>query len=394
MAKALDGVRVLDLTQFEAGTSCTQMLGWLGAEVVKIEEPTQGDPGRRAGDHKEGDAFYFLLLNMNKRSATLNLKDPRGREIFLEMVKGADVVAENWAPGGLERMGLGYDVLKEVNPRIILARVKGFGTYGPYSQYKCFDMIAQAAGGSFCSTGFPGNPPTKPGVTVGDTGTGMHAALGIVAALYQRHATGVGQQVEVSMQDTVVNLSRVYVMSYLQTGVNPTREGNGGYGGRGTFKCKPGGEDDYAYIMTGPTPAELYRIIGREDWADDPRCHGRDWINEHKQEVEDAIEAWTMQHTKYDVMNTLGQAGVPAGATLNADDLFHDPHLIERGMIVELPHATRGEIKVLGCPVKLEDSPVAYVTAPLHGQHTAEVYRQLLGYTDEELSRLKEEKVI
>ena len=398
MGKALEGVRVIDLTQFEAGTSCTQMLGWLGADVIKVEEPRLGDPGRRLRDGTGRDAFYFLLLNANKRAITLNLKDPRAKKLLLEMVKKADIVAENQGPGALERLGLGYEALKAANPRIILARIKGFGTWGPYKDYKSFDMIAQATGGSFCVTGWPGSPPTRPGVTIGDTGTGMHLVIGILAALYQRQATGVGQQVEVSMQDAVAHLCRVATMNYLETGRVPPRTGNAVGKMKGTYPCKPGGSDDYVYVTTGPanprTVEALYRIIGREDLAKDPATHSRAWIDQHVEEVDPAIEAWAMRHTKHEAMRILGEAGIPAGATLNAHDLYHDPHLIERGMVVKMPHPARGEIMVLGCPVKVEQSPVEYRRAPLLSEHTGEVLGEFFGFTDQDLARLKAEGLV
>ena len=226
MGKALDGIRVIDLTQFEAGTSCTQMLAWLGADVIKVEEPTRGDPGRNAmGSSPDRDAEYFLNLNANKRSLTLNLKSEEGKEILFDLLREADIMAENLAPDTLERLGLGYDVVSQVNPRIILARIKGFGTYGPYSGYKSFDPVAQAAGGAFCATGDPDGPPMKPGITVGDTGTGMHAVIGILAALWQRQSTGKGQVVELSMQDAIVNIARVWMSRSKQGTETPPRRG-------------------------------------------------------------------------------------------------------------------------------------------------------------------------
>lgn len=391
MGKALEGVRVVDLTQFEAGTSCTQLLAWLGADVIKVEEPSRGDPGRRLGAIK-GDSSYFLLLNSNKRSVTLNLKDPEGKRLLLELVKHADVVTENMAPGTLERLGLEYEVLKGVNQRIIFARLKGFGTYGPYSGYKSFDPVAQAAGGAFCSTGYADGPPMRPGLTIGDTGAGMQWAVGIVAALYQREQTGVGQEVEVSMQDAVANLARVWSRGYMDTGESPNRLGLGGP--KGTFQCKPGGPDDYVYIMTvsqlPPRAYEaLYRTIGREDLATDLSTQTREWVMSHPEELNSSIETWAARHTKYEAMEILGSAGVPVGACLNAVDLYNDPHLIEREMVVEIRHPERGKVKILGSPVKLGDSPVDYEPAPLLGQHTEEVCVEVLGYSEGEVAELR-----
>ena len=401
MGKALDGVRIIDLTQFEAGTSCTQLLAWLGADVIKVEEPTHGDPGRISNSNMPGvDSSYFLNLNSNKRSVALDLKQAKGKDIFFELVRQADIVAENLAPGTLERLGLGYDVLSEVNPKIVLARIKGFGTYGPYADYKSFDMIAQAAGGSMAVTGNPGDPPIRPGATIGDTGTGLHAAVGIMAALWQRQTSGKGQVVEVSMQDAVVNLTRVAMSTFNETGKARPRSGNNPQGlpGSRTYPCKPGGSDDWVYL--GATPRRLglwlalVRAVGGGEMADDPNYSNFDWVVEHTDEIDDMIETWTMERTKYEVFHILGKAGVPCGPTLNAEDIYTDPQLLARDMIVTLQHPERGAFMVPGCPVKMSDSPVELEIGPHLGAQTEEVLKELLQMTDGDLAQLREQKLI
>ena len=403
MGKALEGIRVVDLTQFEAGTSCTQTLAWLGADVIKVEEPTRGDPGRTvlgSGGANGKDSEYFLNLNSNKRSVTLNLKSETGKQIFFDLVRQGDIVAENLAPGALERLGLGYDVLSEINPRIVLARIKGFGTYGPYSQYKSFDPVAQAAGGAFTTTGDPDGVPMKPGPNIGDTGTGMHAAIGILAALWQRQTTGKGQVVEVSMQDAVVNFTRVAMCRSDQGRTVPPRRG-GRWPGRpatGTFKCAPGGPDDYVYLIAGPMRASMWhgllRSIGREDLIEDPEYQDPSKLSDKTDEINDMIEDWTTTRTKTDAMKILGEAGVPCSATFNAVDIYADEHLIEREMIVEYDHPQWGTFKMPGCPIKLSNSPVRVDSPPLLGEHNAEVFSEFLGYGEEQLSELKAEGVI
>ena len=400
MGKALEGVRVIDLTQFEAGTSCTQMLAWLGADVIKIEQPGVGDPGRGVAGQAEGDSVYFIHYNSNKRSVTLNLKSHKGREMFFDLVRGGDIVAENLAPGTLERLGLSYDALCEVNPRIILARVKGFGTFGPYSEYKSFDPVAQAAGGGFCATGEPDGPPMRPGTTSGDSATGMHAAVGILAALWQRQVTGRGQIVEVSMQDAIVNLSRTWMARSEQGKVSPERTGNSlrASPGVGTFHCAPGGPDDYVYMIASPARrpmwAALVRTIGREDLLDDPRLSDPDRAAQVTDEINAVIDAWTSRRTKFEVMRILGEQGIPCSACFNAVDLYADEHLRQREMIVTVEHPDRGEFTLPGCPVKMSDSPVDFRSAPLLGQHNAEVYTEAFDFDEQTLSELKRQNVI
>jgi formyl-CoA transferase len=393
--KALSGVRILDLTQYEAGTSCTLLLGYLGAEVIKIESPELGDPGRTSGTEKPGvDAFYFLLLNLNKKSITLNLRSEKGVQLFKEMVKKADVVVSNFMVGVMQRLGIDYPTLKAINPKIVYATISGFGSKGPYHSYPCFDIIAQAAGGGMSFTGFPENPPTKCGPTIGDSGAGIHLAIGILAALYRRSQTGVGQEVEVSMQESVTNLIRAPLASHLGTGKTLKQMGNAvrGLVPWNTFKCLDG------YIVIGAVPQShfdnLLRAIGQEKLIADERFQGMRNRVRHAKELEAMIEAWTSDKTKHEAWKILGEARVPAGAVLDSAEILTDPNLLEREMIVEVDHPIRGKVKMLGCPIKLSDSPVEVTAAPLLGANNAEIYSSLLGLDAQKLEELKKEKVI
>ena len=399
MEKALAGVKILDLTQFEAGTSCTEMLAWLGADVIKVESPKMGEQGRWLLTEQPGvDSHYFMLLNANKRSITLNLKSERGKEIFIELIKRVDILSENYSLGTLEGLGLGYDRLREINPKLIYLTIKGFGTFGPYSKYKSFDMIAQAAGGAMSLTGFPGSPPLKPGPTIGDTGTGIHAACGVLAAYIQRQATGKGQKVEVAMQEAVFNFVRVPMMeTHLTKEPTPRRGNRLGAGVIGDiFKCTPGGDNDYVYMLC-TTPemwAAIWNTVGRPDVIDDPRYSDRKERAKNIEELLAIIEGWTSQRSKHEVMKLMGEAGVPCGAILDSVELLNDPHMRERGMVVTVDHPARGKFTMPGCPVRLEDSPVEVKAAPLLGQHNGEIYGQLLGMTAGDLEHLKQQGVV
>ena len=399
MGKALAGVTVLDLTQYEAGTSCTEMLAWLGADVIKVEEPKMGEQGRWRNTDKPGiDSYYFMLLNANKRSITLNLKSDRGKEIFIDLVKKVDVLSENYSLGTLESLGLGYDRLREINPALIYLTVKGFGTYGPYSKYKSFDMIAQAAGGAMALTGFPGSLPLKPGPTIGDTGTGIHAACGVLAAYIQRLRTGKGQKVEVAMQEAVLNYVRVPMMGTYITQKPTKRVGNRlGAGPVGDiFKCSPGGPNDFVYLYCSNEEMwrTLWNTIDRRDVLDDPRFKDRKAQRENAEALTQILEEWTGTRTKHEVMKIMGEAGVPCGAVLDSVELLNDPHLRERGMIVTVDHPVRGKFTMPGCPVKLDDSPADITSAPLLGQHNREIYGAMMGFKDDDLEQLKQQGVI
>src|SRR5213076_1761589 len=363
---ALADVKVLDLTQFEAGTSCTEALAWLGADVIKVENPRGGDQGRGASTNQPGvDSHYFMLLNANKRSITLNLSSPRGREIFTEMLKKADVMIENFAPGALERLGFGY---------------------GPYENYVSFDMIAQSVGGALSLTGTTETEPLKPGPTIGDTGTGLHCAIGILAALHQRERTGRGQQIKVAMQDAVINFSRIAFARQSASGKAAVRSGNrsalGTTAPSGLYKCKGGGLNDYCFIYTSRAGNRhwdrLLKAIGRDDLIGDERFNSpeRRWTNHD--EVDRILNEFAQSRTKVEVMQILGDAGVPAGAVYDTMEITQDAALQKREMIVTVDHPKRGKFTLPGWPVKMSDSHVAVDRSPMLGEHNAAIYAEWL----------------
>jgi formyl-CoA transferase len=398
MTQALTGIRVIDMTHNQAGPACAQILAFLGADVIKLEEPKGGDVARtNMRDRTDSDSLFFLVLNANKRSLTLNLKSDEGKRLFRQVIGQSDVLLENFGPGALDRLGLGYQELSKLNPRLIYATIKGFGTYGPYSGFKSFEPIAQAMGGAMSVTGFPDNPPTYVMPAIGDSGTGMHMAIGILAALQQRHQTGKGQHVEVSMQDAVVNLIRVSLRDHQRSGRAMQRQGNqlGRTVPGTTYPCAPGGPNDYVYIFAQPQMWQAFiNAIGQPELADDPRFASAESRWENRPALNAIVEAWTRKHSKHEVMKLLGDAGVPCGATLDTGEVLADPHLRERDMIVDIDYPTRGTYQTVGCPVKLSDSPAEVTRPPLLGEHTAEVLAALCGVGADEVARLRAQGVV
>jgi formyl-CoA transferase len=379
---ALAGVRVVDLTQFEAGTSCTETLAWLGADVVKIEEPERGDRGRSGNADLPGvDAHYFLLMNANKRSLTCDLKSERGKAMLRKLIGNADVLVENMAPGAIERLGFGYEAVKQLNPRMVFAQIKGLPADGPRANYLCFDMIAQALGGSMSVTGTAGEPPLKPGANIGDTGAGLHCATGIVAALYQRLFTGRGQRVEVAMQEAVINFSRNAFARYAASGQPPLRDQT-----RGVYRCKGDGANDYCYIETHRMDNDTWRcllgVIGRTDLYHDHRYSDAKSRERNAHEIDRLVAAWCASRGKVEAMDAMQSAGVAAGAVLDTRDLSENPALRKQEMFVTVAHPMRGLTTVPAWPVTMSASHVSVRCAPLLGAHTGEVLAQWLGVAE------------
>ncbi|MFN0145649.1 MAG: CaiB/BaiF CoA transferase family protein [Dehalococcoidia bacterium] len=379
---ALDGMKVLDLTQYEAGTTSTQYLAWLGATVYKVEKPGRGDPGRRSSSPDPRDGLYFLSFNSNKKSVAIDLEAPEGRDLFLQLVPKVDAVVENFTLGTMEKLGLGYDVLKAANPAIIYCTVKGFGTTGPYAGFKSFDWVAQAAGGGFSVTGEKDGPPMRPGATHGDTGTGMHAAMGTIAAYVEKLRTGKGQVVEISMQETMVNFMKMQMSTRERHDPNPIPRSGLGLGPTmWTFPCTPGGSNDYVFIMcvTDRMWDSLVMAIDRPDLAADERFDSWPARAANAAALIEEISKWTRQRTKFEAMEHLGARDVPSSATYDTNDIFDDKHLKARGAIITIDHPERGAVRLPGPVVRLSNSDVKVVAAPLLGQHTAEVLGAELG---------------
>ena len=400
----LEGIRVVDFTQFEAGPSCTESLAWLGAEVVKIENPGLGDPGRRLQKGKpDNDPWYFHQFNANKKSVTLNLKSPRGLEIVRELIKKADVMVENMAPGTIERLGLSYDEVKKLNPGIIYCQIKGFGTGSPYETSLAFDMIAQAAGGMTSTTGYSDRPPVKPGTSFGDTGTGMLMAISILGALYKRQKTGEGRRLQVAMQDAMIHYMRVPFTRTQGNGKAVLREGTdksqrGGLVPNALYPCKPGGPNDYVYVFCSRANPEhwqrLLKVMGREDLKGDPRYETQAARTERPAEVDEIVAAWTRTQTKEDAMKLIGAAGVPAGAVFDTLELMNDPSFDQRGIMQTIEHPVTGKVKMPAWPVRFDGAPPKVKPSPKLGQHVDDVLKSWLGMDAKALAALRQEGIV
>src|ERR1700686_4553769 len=410
MSKALDGVRILDFTHVQSGPTCTQLLAWFGADVIKVERAGAGDITReQLRDIPDVDSLYFTMLNHNKRSITLDTKSPQGKQVLERLVKHCDVLVENFAPGALDRMGFAWERLQELNPQLIVASVKGFGP-GPYEDCKVYENVAQCAGGSASTTGFREGPPLVTGARIGDSGTGLHLALGIVSALYQRNRTGRGQKVLTAMQDGVLNLCRVKLRDqqriakgplteYSQFGVGVAfgasvpRAGNDSGGGQPGWilKCK-GWETDpdaYIYFITqAPVWQAICDLIGEPTWKSDPEyATPRARLSKLKA-IFSRIEAWTMTKTKFEVMEICNGRDIPVGPILSMKEIAEDQSLRKTGPVVEVDHPTRGKYLTVGNPIKLSDSPAGVRLSPLLGEHTDEILRKVLRFSDKEVAEI------
>jgi formyl-CoA transferase len=416
MTKALEGVRILDFTHVQSGPTCTQLLAWFGADVIKVERAGEGDATRgQLRDVPDADSLYFTMLNHNKRSITLDTKKPAGKEVLETLIKQCDVMVENFAPGALERMGFGWERIQELNPRMIVASVKGFGP-GPYEDCKVYENVAQCAGGSASTTGFDDGPPLVTGAQIGDSGTGLHLALGIVTALYQRTMTGRGQKVLTAMQDAVLNLCRVKLRDQQRlerTGVMEEypqftsgakfgdavpRAGNASGGGQPGWilKCKGWETDPNAYIYfiaQAPVWAPICRVIDREEWITDPDYATPRARLPRLMSIFATVEEWTKTKTKFEAMDILNKFDIPCGPILSMKEIAEEPSLRATGTVVEVDHPVRGKYLTVGNPIKMSDSPTEVTRSPLLGEHTEEVLSQL-GYSAEKIAALREDRVI
>jgi len=409
--EALKGIRILDMTHVQAGPTCSQLLAWMGADVIKFENP-QGDATRgQLRDVPNADSLYFTMLNCNKRSITVNMKSAGGKTVFVDLLKKCDVIMENFGPGVLDRFGFTWDKIHDINPRIVMGSIKGFGSTGPYAEFKAYENVAQAMGGAMSTTGVPDGPPFVTGAQIGDSGTGLHLAIGLLAALHQAQRTGKGQYVEVAMMDGVMNLCRVKfrdhqrltrgglseysVPTHQGMGAVP-RAGNDSGGGQlgNAIRCKPGGPNDFLYIVVQEAVWDgLAKRIGEElgmpGLATDPKFAKIADRRKNQGEMWEIIGEFALKHTKRELMAILNPLDVPCGPIMSTEDLADDEHVRGRDMWVELDHPQRGKWFNVGMPIKLSASPAVIKRSPLLGEHTDEVLKEVLGYDDAKIGALK-----
>lgn len=409
--EALKGVRILDMTHVQAGPTCSQLLAWLGADVIKFEPP-QGDATRgQLRDVPGADSLYFTMLNCNKRSITVNMKSAEGKAVFADLVRKCDIVMENFGPGVLDRLGFTYEKIRELNPRIVMGSIKGFGSTGPYADFKAYENVAQAMGGAMSTTGVPDGPPFVTGAQIGDSGTGLHLAIGLLAALHQAQRTGQGQYVEVAMMDGVMNLCRVKFRDHQRLTRGPLpeysvpthqgmgaapRAGNDSGGGQlgNAIRCKPGGPNDFIYVVVQEAVWEALakRIgpdIGQPGLATDARFATIGERRKNQNLMWELIGEFALRHTKREFMAILNPLDVPCGPIMSTEDLANDEHIRGRDMYVELDHPQRGKWFNVGMPIKLSDSPAIIKRSPLLGEHTDEILAEVLGYDEAKVASLK-----
>jgi formyl-CoA transferase len=408
--KALDGVRILDFTHVQSGPTCTQLLAWFGADVIKVERPGVGDITRgQLQDIPKVDSLYFTMLNHNKRSITVDSKNPKGKEIIEALIQTCDVLVENFAPGALDRMGFTWERVHALNPRMVLASIKGFGP-GPYEDCKVYENVAQCAGGSASTTGFDDGPPLVTGAQIGDSGTGLHLALGIVCALFQRNATGLGQKVTVAMQDGVLNLCRVKLRDQQRLAHGPLtefpqypngkfgdavpRSGNASGGGQPGWilKCKGWETDPNAYIYficQAPVWEPICDVIGKPEWKTDPGYAKPPARLPKLKEIFDTIEQWTMTMTKFEAMDILNKYDIPCGPILSMKEIAEEQSLRDTGTVVEVEHPTRGKYLTVGNPIKMSASTSEVKRSPLLGEHTAEILRDVLRFDPARIAEIE-----
>jgi formyl-CoA transferase len=408
--EALKGVRILDMTHVQAGPTCSQLLAWLGADVIKFESPA-GDATRgQLRDVPNADSLYFTMLNCNKRSITVNMKSPDGKAVFVELLKKSDIIMENFGPGVLDRLGFPWEKIHEINPRVVMGSIKGFGSSGPYADFKAYENVAQAMGGAMSTTGIPEGPPYVTGAQIGDTGTGLHLAIGLLAALHQRDRTGEGQYVEVAMMDGVMNLCRVKWRDHQRLAHGPLSEysvptegltttpraGNDSGGGQlgNAIKCKPGGPNDYIYVVIQEAVWDglAKRVgpdVGQPDLATDPRYLKIGDRRKNQNDVWRLLEQFASKYTKREFMVILNDLDVPCGPIMSTEDLANDVHVKGRDMYVELDHPQRGKWFNVGMPIKLSASPAKIKRSPTLGEHTDEILREVLGLSDADIAAKK-----